>query len=256
MAEATLAQLRARAIVRKLKIEKPSDLSIEDIAWIEGALVIENGLRGADARLVATPGVRPAIIRVNATVTPPGRKRFAIAHELGHLELNHNPGGLIECAEQQFLIWYQSQNSQEVDANVFAAELLMPEALVVRRLERSLPSMELIEQVSSEFQTTLTATAIRYVDFCGERCAVIFSVGGKIRWIHRSPEFREWISPGEALSSNTYAADFFSEGRVSTKMETVRLDAWVKNASPREEIKEQNRPMPSYNAVLTLLWRP
>ncbi len=256
MGELSLAQLRARQIIGRLRIETPADLSIEDIAWTRGALVIEDGLRGADARLVYTPGIERAVIRVNATIRPLGRKRFAIAHELGHLELKHNPGSITECAEKDFLLWYKQQNEQEVEANTFAAELLMPEDLFRPCLEKTLPGMELIEALANQFRTTLTATAIRYVDLCEEKCAVIFSTNGKVNWTRRSPEFRYWITPRSSLSSNTYAADFFSKGTISEKMETVRLDAWVEDVSDRTIAKEHSRALPSYSSVLTLLWIP
>lgn len=256
MSEVSLAQIRAREIIRKLALQNPADISIEDIAWVRGVLVIENGLRGAEARLVYTPGVEPVIIRVNATTREPGKKRFAIAHELGHLELKHNPGAVTECAEKHFLLWYKGQNEKEVEANVFAAELLMPEELFRARLEKTLPSIELIESLAADFRTTLTATAIRYIDLCEERCALVFSTDGKIVWIRRSSEFRHWVEPKHALSPHTHASDFFSKGCVSEKMETVRLDAWVENASERDTIKEQSRTLPFYNSVLTLLWIP
>jgi Zn-dependent peptidase ImmA (M78 family) len=257
MPEVSIPRVKACTIIRELKIADPSEISIEDIAWTRGALVIENGLRGADARLVYTLGVRPAIIRVNSEISPPGRKRFAIAHELGHFELKHRPGAPTECSEKDFLVWYKSQNSSEVEANLFAAELLMPEAFFAPRLENTLPSLDLVGSLADLFQTTFTATAIRYVDLCGERCALVFSTGGKVVWSHRNPEFHHWIQPGRTLSPNTYAADFFTAGTPSTKIETVRLDAWVEgNVSERDTIREQSRPLPSYNSVLTLLWVP
>ncbi len=250
------AKVKARAIIKKLRIHDPREISIEDIAWIQGAHVIEDGLQGCDARLVYTPGVKPAILRVKKTLSPPGRKRFAIAHELGHLELQHRPGQPTECAEKEFQAWYKGQSWQEIEANMFGAELLMPESLFVPRLERTVPSFELIESTADEFQTTLTATAIRYIDLCGEQCAVVCSTAGKISWFRGSPDFHYWITPGRALSTNTYAVDFFEEGAVSQRMEDVRKDAWIDNASSRDTIKEQSRALFSYNSVLTLLWIP
>ncbi len=257
MPDEFMARVRAREIIKRLKLEKATDISIENIAWTEGALVVEDGLRGADARLIHTPGVTPAILRVNVTVNPRGRKRFAIAHELGHLKLNHSPGCPIECTEKEFLAWYKEQKNQEVEANIFAAELLLPEELFQIRLQRTLPSMELIEELAGEFQTTMTATAIRYVELFGERCALVYSVAGRIRWVRRSEAFGHWIAPGSQLSTNTYAADFFTKGQLgSSKMEGVRLDAWADGTSQWDTLKEQSRALPSYGAVLTLLWIP
>ena len=61
MGEVSMAKIKAGVILRDLKIQEPDDISVEDIAWTRGAVVIENGLRGADARLLYTPGILPAI---------------------------------------------------------------------------------------------------------------------------------------------------------------------------------------------------
>jgi hypothetical protein len=256
MSEVSIPRIKAGVILRDLKIKGPGDISVEDIAWTRGAMVVEDGLRGADARLIYTPGVFPGIIRVNASIPHLGRRRFAIAHELGHMELKHNPGAPTECGEKQFVMWYKSQNDKEVEANLFAAELLMPETMFRGKLERTTPSFELIEKLADEFQTTLTATAIRYIDFCEEQCAIVFSTNGRVVWSRRSPDFHLWITPGRNVSSYSLAADFFAQGNLSQNMDVVRRDAWIENASERENIKEQSRGMPSYNSVLSLLWIP
>lgn len=256
MAEVSIAKIKACRILRDLNIKEPAELSVEDIAWTRGAVVVENGLRGADARLIHTPGVQPAIIRVNPTIPQIGRKRFAIAHELGHLELRHSPGAPTECGEKQFLLWYKSQNLNEVDANTFAAELLLPEAMFRKKLEKTLPSWELIEQLAEDFRATLTATAIRYIDLCEESCAIVFSTHGKTIWTRRSEDFSGWVAPGQKLSDNSLAIDFFRSGTVSPKMETIRRDAWIENTAEMETLREQVRPMPSYDSALSLLWIP
>lgn len=72
-------RLKAREIIKNLKISDPSELIIEDIAWTQGALVKEGGLCGCDARLVHTPDVSPAILRVRKYLSAVGKRRFAIA---------------------------------------------------------------------------------------------------------------------------------------------------------------------------------
>ena len=130
----------------------------------------------------------------------------------------------------------------------------MPTKLFLKRLEGTVPSIELIEELAEHFQTTLTATAIRYAQLCGERCAVVFSKNARIEWVRRSPDFGAWIPPKTKLSDNTYAVDYYTSGKLSQKRETARLDAWVENASQRATIYEQSRALPSYESVLTLLW--
>lgn len=53
---------------------------------------------------------------------PPGRRRFTVAHELGHLLLGHRERG----------------KRQEEEADLFASALLMPDALLYALLRRGL----------------------------------------------------------------------------------------------------------------------
>lgn len=249
-------RLKARGIIKKLKITSPADLSIEDIAWNEGALVLDGGLQGCDARLVHTPGVIPARLRIRIGLSPPGKRRFAIAHELGHLKLAHDPGQPCECAEKEFLTWYKNQADKEAEANVFAAELLLPESLFLPRLAKLPPSFEMIETLAGEFQTTLTATAIRYVQLCEWKCAVVCSSNSRVSWFWPGPDFHYWIKRG-ALKTNSYAVDFFDKGPDAAEMrelQEVPRNAWIEGESMQDLIAEQSRPLTSYGSALTLLW--
>lgn len=58
------------------------------------------------------------------------RQRFTLAHELGHVELGHQPR--VDAAADVF---GQGRNPQEVEANYFAAEFLAPRPAVVAWLE-------------------------------------------------------------------------------------------------------------------------
>jgi Zn-dependent peptidase ImmA (M78 family) len=99
----------------------------------------EEGVSGFLAR---QPG-RPAIIGVNSN-QPDKRRRFTIAHELGHFFL-HGEQGQQEVhidRTQQFSFKLRSPASsrgddlEEVEANLFAAELLMPTRFIERDVRR------------------------------------------------------------------------------------------------------------------------
>lgn len=62
---------------------------------------------------------------------PRVRRRFTIAHELGHLALGHLHTGEMVLDEMS-----STTQPQEIEANAFAAGLLMPEQGVVASLER------------------------------------------------------------------------------------------------------------------------
>jgi hypothetical protein len=248
---------KARAIIKDLKISQPSDISIEDIAWNQGAWVIDGGVSGCDARLVHTPGAGMARLRVRKNLSPPGKRRFAIAHELGHLALKHDPGQPAECSDKEFLRWYKGQSDKEAQANVFAAELIMPEELFAPRATGTVPSFDLIESLASEFQTTLTATAIRYVQLCGHKCAIVCSADSRVAWSWPSPEFHYWIKQDTELRAHSYAIDFFHKGPDAAEMremQEVPRNAWIDGESMQDSIREQSRSLFSYCSVLTLLW--
>jgi Zn-dependent peptidase ImmA (M78 family) len=97
------------------------------------------------------------------------RKRFTIAHELGHVVLH------LRAADQEFIDTeadlfrtsdeasddWTPERRQEWEANVFAAELLMP-ADLVRSTWASLPeSGRTVAALARFFQVSETAMAIR-----------------------------------------------------------------------------------------------
>ncbi|MBK8767907.1 MAG: ImmA/IrrE family metallo-endopeptidase [Burkholderiaceae bacterium] len=82
------------------------------------------------------------IIGVNA-LHHPNRQRFTIAHELGHYMLHRDMLSNEVHVDKQFKILMRNSKSSagtdamEVDANKFAAELLLPEFLIADVLAHS-----------------------------------------------------------------------------------------------------------------------
>jgi Zn-dependent peptidase ImmA (M78 family) len=76
------------------------------------------------------------VIVVNQTHAP-ARQRFTMAHELGHLLLH---GYTTPHADRGYKLRYRNSTSaegsvlEEIEANQFAAELLMPENLLLEQL--------------------------------------------------------------------------------------------------------------------------
>ncbi|HOK20164.1 MAG TPA: ImmA/IrrE family metallo-endopeptidase, partial [Thermosynergistes sp.] len=92
--------------------------------------LVEDEADSIDAMLIHVPPGKP-IIAVNSS-RPLCRRRFSIAHEIGHYLLGHNSlsfsgsgGGMIKC-----------ESRQERAANAFAAEFLMPKKLLAREAHK------------------------------------------------------------------------------------------------------------------------
>src|ERR1035441_559476 len=75
LARERIAERRADDLIFELQIGDSAEIDIEAIAMTRGALVVEGGLSGSEARLVRSSKL--SIIRVNSTIREPGRRRFA-----------------------------------------------------------------------------------------------------------------------------------------------------------------------------------
>jgi hypothetical protein len=100
---------------------------------------------------------------------PERRKRFTIAHELGHL--------LIARSQGEDVVEYHRGKGhvceEERAANQIAAELLMPEDVIRRKLRRHMksgwyPSWRFLVSLSDFFDVSLSAIAFRLLEI---RCA-------------------------------------------------------------------------------------
>jgi len=246
---------RGEQLVADLGITIPADLSIEDIAWERGALVRDELLEGCVARLVIVG--RRGIITVSTTIREVGRRRFAIAHELGHLEMHRGASDLNLCLESDIEPWWRrKEDDPEQEANEFASGLLMPEELFTPRCVKKSPSLGLIESLASEFITSLTATAVRYVELSRESCAVVYSQARQIKWYRASKDFNFHVRVGEEVDRYSIADDCFAGRATPGRPTSVDASCWFAPGRFKDDgmIKEDSRAFPNYNAVLTLLW--
>lgn len=96
---------------------------------------------------------------------PPARKRFTIAHELGHyfLHLNGQDGQFVDGEANLFRRTpapaeeTTPQRRQEIQANLFAAALLMPEELV----RQQWPLLRSVEEMAKLFNVSVPAMGFR-----------------------------------------------------------------------------------------------
>jgi Zn-dependent peptidase ImmA (M78 family) len=89
-----IALTAAERILKSLGIESPGEIDLEAIAWTRGAVVNYRPLDRCEATIVGSK--RRAVIAVNSR-SPPDRRRFSLAHELGHW--HHHKGRMLFCVE-------------------------------------------------------------------------------------------------------------------------------------------------------------
>lgn len=155
------------------------------------------------------------------------------------------------CSDADMMNWYQ--NNQETQANFFASELILPKKLVSRRCDIGNISLDPIKQIAKDFRASLTATAIKFVRSCPEKCAVVYSTNGKIKWFYKSPDWWPFIRKDKKLDKRTLAYDFFVGEPMETDPAEVEADAWVESLGI-DEIVEHSFATSQYGFVLSILW--
>ncbi|MCC7422362.1 MAG: ImmA/IrrE family metallo-endopeptidase [Planctomycetaceae bacterium] len=241
----------ATALLRKYYIETPEAIDVETIAWLRGKLSVKTGgVSGAEGRLVATPE-HGGVIRV-APTSNQGRRRFTIAHEIGHFVLHQRSAIDRTTLRKDFTVWTTA--TEEAEANYFAAELLMPEYMIRKRCV-GIPSIQLLDSLAAEFRTSLLATAFQYWDYSKEPVALILSEGHDMQsfrpfkggWPRiRFGEIHEHSAAGERLAGK--AAD-------SGKMVPTPAYAWLEGYDRSDkDIMEDSVYLEYYDRTITLLW--
>jgi len=130
---------RIKRIVRQLLDEHSVIAGPIDVVYLAKALNIEIRLRdfAKDMSGFAYQKGGEKVIGVNASDSPL-RQRFTIAHELGHIYLDPRDDLNVD---KNFVLKYRNGLSsqgidlKEMEANYFAAELLMPEDLLKEDIE-------------------------------------------------------------------------------------------------------------------------
>jgi Zn-dependent peptidase ImmA (M78 family) len=127
-----VARKEARLIIREFQVSKPP-VQVEALAESRGARIARHRFDGPESGFALRDGSK-WIIGVNIN-TSQRRQRFTIAHELGHLLLHEGRPLTIDQAvlriDLRNDVSSMATDIQEIQANTFAATLLMPEEIVL-----------------------------------------------------------------------------------------------------------------------------
>jgi len=117
---------KARQLLEEIDYDIPVD--VEKIAKAKGVVVVKQELEDSVSGVLMIKDGR-GIIVVNEGHHP-NRQRFSLAHELGHYLLHPDAGSVFVDRSPVFFRDRRSSEGvrqHEIDANAFAAELLLPE---------------------------------------------------------------------------------------------------------------------------------
>ncbi|WP_104017825.1 ImmA/IrrE family metallo-endopeptidase [Roseovarius nitratireducens] len=238
----------AERLLKSLGVTEPHEIELEDIAFDQGAEIRYCDLSGCEADIL---GYRDrAIISIDRN-RGLRRRRFSIAHELGHW--HYHRGKKLQCRVDE----YQPKHKQlaERKANGYAASLLMPHYLLKPRArDHQKLTFKTIEQFSSEFRTSLPATAIRLVEADIWPCMLICHTRQGRKWFAQAPMFHQRWFPQAELDPESSAFDaVFGQSEGDAHPRIIGADAWFDRAeAQRYELFEQVKCIGDDEALVLL----
>ena len=249
--------LIAKKLAHSLGIENVWSIDIADLIVYHNGIVKEVDLNNCDGRLVMKDG--RSIVSIDSKIEYPQRKRYVLAHELGHI-LMHGDREASFTDDDSTLDAYKN-GPQEKEANDFAAELLMPSDLFKASCLKKKFTPDLIRELSKKFNTSLTSVVYRFLEFGNHPIAAFYSKNGKIQYWKKSEDLKWWIPDKNKLDvpSDSVANEFFAYNRIYPKADSsqeISRSTWFDLGK-----YDSDGPMyefciitPRYNSVLSVVW--
>ncbi|MBL1456500.1 MAG: ImmA/IrrE family metallo-endopeptidase [Methylophaga sp.] len=173
-----------------------------------------------DGGLVKAPKGRDEWgIIYNNSMKSKGRINFTLAHEFGHYLLHRQayPNG-IECGEQDIVRWDSAYAKIEHEANVFAANLLMPLDDYRKQIDpRVAIDLDIVGHCANRYEVSLMAAILRWIEYTESRAVLVVSRDGYILWARSSKAalrtgiyFKTSTSPPIPIPKDALASRFMN----------------------------------------------
>lgn len=192
-----------------------------------------------------------------------GFQRFSIGHELGHYFLE---GHLDQISFQDGFhssqAGFASVDAYEQEADSFATGLLMPARLFRRAINNFEDGLPAINGLASFCQTSLTATAIRYVELTEAAVAIVMSTEQVINYVFMSTPLKSlcnlvWLGKGQPVPKGTLTSNYNADKTRFRNQESIDIDLrdWLGGTRSIDAIEEVVS-LGSYGKTLTVLSCP
>lgn len=241
------------------------DFSLDLFASGLGATIIHKPMINSDGRIIF--GKKNTIIEINNDTLFEEKKRFTIAHEIGHLIMHK--GIDIHNDNEATMSWFNNKEKQakngrvEYEANQFASELLMPSLIFYERQKGIKFSPQLLRDLSNYFKTSLTSVAFKYLELGDHPICLFHSYNKIVKYWMRNIDFPHYIIDNTKLAppEDSVAMEFFEKGKIHLKEKSkqpIWKSTWLE-LKKWENDKDFNFyefciVTPAYNTVISLVW--
>ncbi len=202
-----IAALEAERLIKELGIDS---LPIDPIAIAEslGILVQPKTTTGGVSGMLIRVGNEFGIAYATH-IDSEGFKRFCIAHEIGHYRLSGHIDAVLAHGDiHESHAGFVTGDPYEREADMFAASLLMPDALFTREMRSLGDGLQAVETLAGRCVASLPAAANRYVQKASVPVAMVVSTGPRIDYCFMSGPLQdfdklEWPRKAQALPAGT-----------------------------------------------------
>ena len=128
-------------------------------------------------------GKKPTVLVSKSSY--PTRRRFTLAHELGHVLIPWHLGNIIDEIDATDHL-EDNYYATEAEANRFASELLMPTKWVKEQFLFCENPLDALFRVFNLAEVSLQAASIKFVGCLPPNHVIASSIGGRVDWSSRS----------------------------------------------------------------------
>lgn len=181
------------------------------------------------------------LIVISQELDNPGRRRFTLAHELGHILMHQ---GFNYCNYTDFNI-QMATKEKEQQANEFASELLLPREIILEELEYSDVSFELAFKICDTYNTSLLSTIIRLTRLTKDNIILIYHKDNRVLWKCPSEQ-------AKYIRINNEEVDLARiEMKIDKEVQKVESEYWIEDN--KFECFESTKYFKNLNEYLTII---
>lgn len=226
----------AEKLLQDLGVTAPNDIDLEAIAWHRGATVKYRPLKGCEARIVGYDN--RAVISIHTEGTPT-RKRYSLAHELGHWE--HHRGQSVICRADD-IYGKNAASIIERVANRYAADLLMP-GFLFDPFAEDLKALNTsaVTKAAEVFSVSKHASAIRLIERSKQAVMLVCHVPNGRKFFSKSSTVPSSWALHSSLDHRSSAMEILFGNRADDPQpRKVAADAWFDGRRAQYfEVREQ-----------------
>ena len=258
---------KAKELLEEIGLYDITDMPMDLFVSALGATLIEETLKNSDGKIIR--GNTKTLIKINSEILYEEKKRFTIAHEVGHYLLHDKLDLAVHNENSNTLNWFKNiehqakKGIQEYEANDFASELLMPESVFRKFIEHKPFSPSLIKEISNRFKTSLTSVVYRLITLDVFPLLVVFISDGIVRYWRKSPDLKGWLKdvtklspPEDSVAKEYIDADYEFIYKGDDKAQEIERSTWFKIYEDQEDsdFMEYCIPTKQYKTIISIIW--